>query len=128
MGPGPEGREERRSEPPGCHVNLPPGPFTFSPGPSKTRAEQGSLGVSGQPCWKKGKSLSSILLQVDDSLVLFGKFWIQVHCAEGAEQGLTKLRAGQDPIIQTVLYVGLFPCARLCAKHITCLHPTATLL
>lgn len=53
---------------------------------------------------------------------------IQVHCTDGAGQGLAKFRAGQAPITQIALYMDLFPRARLCAKHIKCLHPMASLL
>lgn len=44
-----------------------------------------------------------------------------------AGQHLAKFRASQA-LIQMALNMALLPCARLCAKHITCLLPTATFL
>lgn len=45
-----------------------------------------------------------------------------------AGQHLAKFRASQALIIQIARNTDLFPCARLCAKHITCVLPTATFL
>lgn len=43
-------REERKDgQSPQDAIPIYPAPFTFSPGLSKTHAEQGKLGVSGQP-------------------------------------------------------------------------------
>ena len=50
------------------------------------------------------------MLQIDNSQVLLGKCWIQIHRAEGAGQDQAKFRAGQDPIIQMVKYMELSPC------------------
>lgn len=94
-----------------------------SPRPQHTRSHQALAGLSqrgAQPSLvgKKEKPLSSILTQVDNSLVLFLKIlYSGLPQLRGAEWGLAKFRAGQSPITQMAL------CQALSQAHHTPAFP-----
>lgn len=126
MEPGPEKKWGARLESPEFHVPpTPPTPYLSTP-PGRTPSEQVSLGPYGQPLpvGKRNPKPSCSGLMISGVFFKISKSRFTV--LKWAGQHLAKFRASQALLIQMALNMAVLPCARLCAKHITCLLPTAT--